>query len=269
MSQATTIAAQGEAKADFNLARFSVALDANRDSVPAAKADLKKKVEEFKAALETVKTKLDLEVVKNSVVSSSNVQEQWDYNGNKRVSNGYTATYSYSFQIDDLEKVSKVYDALTSLKQVRVGSPQYSINERTREKLNKKALKHAFEKVTDRLETECNILGLTPSDFEIYSWETGYSDSRRSDRVASAAPARAMAFAAAAHDGAESAIGGSAYDADDSLELVAGQATVTVNLEVGYARKANTTQTVKAEVVKKDEARVPNPKQPAPPGFAV
>jgi uncharacterized protein YggE len=250
MSQATTIAAQGEAKADFNLARFSVALDATRDSVPAAKADLKKKVEEFKAALETVKTKLDLEWVKNSVTSSSNVQEQWDYSGKQRQSLGYTATYNYSFQIDDLDKVSKVYDALTSLSQVRVGSPQYSINEKTREKLNKKALKHAFEKVTDRLETECNILGLTPSDFEIYSWETGYSDSRRSDRVAGAAPARAMAFAAtASHD---EAVGGAlSFNEDDSLELVAGQATVHVNLEVGYARKSNTAQVVKAEVVGK------------------
>lgn len=251
MTQATTIAAQGEAKADFNLARFTVSLEATRDSVPAAKADLKKKVEQFKEALENLKTKLDLTFVKNSITSSSNVGEQWNYNVNPRTIIGYTATYTYSFQIDDLDQVSKVYDALTSLNQVRVGSPVFSINEKTREKLNKKALKHAFEKVTDRLATECGVLGLNTTDFEVYSWETSYSDSRRSDRVAAGAR-RAMAYSS---DGLESAaaapIGVAMVDEDDELELVAGQATVTVNLEVGYARKTNTAQVVKAEVVSK------------------
>lgn len=247
--QATTIAAQGEAKCDFNLARFTVSLEATRDSVPTAKADLKKKVEQFKTALEEVKTKLNLEFVKNSVTSSSNVGEQWNYNVTPRTIIGYTATYTYSFQIDDLELVSKVYDALTSLNQVRVGSPTFTINDKTRERLNKKALKHAFEKVTDRLATECNVLGLNTNDFEVYSWETSYSDSRRSDRVAGAAPMRAMAFASAAYESVDaSAMGGGGFDEDDSLELVAGQAMVYVNLEVGYSRKAATTA-VKAEVV--------------------
>lgn len=245
--QATTISAQGEAKCDFNLAGFSVSLESIKDTVPLAKADLKKKVEEFKTALDGLKTKLGFEVVKNSVRSSSSVQAHYEYIKNTNVLKGQRATYSYSFQIDDLELVSKVYDALTSLKEVRTGSPSYSIKDSTRERLNKKALKHAFEKVTDRLETECNVLGLSPSDFEVYSWETNYSDSRRSDRVAAAAPRRAMALAVQSYDSVESAMGGGGYDEDDSLELVAGQATVYVNLEVGYARKA--VQAVKAEVV--------------------
>lgn len=251
MSQATTIAAQGEAKCDFNLAGFSVSLEALKDTVPLAKADLKKKVEEFKTALEELKTKLGMEVVKNSVRASSNVQAHYEYVKNTSVLKGHRATYSYYFQIDDLDLVSKVYDALTSFKEVRTSSPSYSIKDSTRERLNKKALKHAFEKVTDRLATECEVLGLTPADFEIFSWETGYSDSQRHDRVGArramggSGVAMAMMAPASADDAGEGAT------LDDSLELVAGQATVYVNLEVGYSRKQVSAQAVKAEVVSK------------------
>src|SRR5574338_297757 len=234
--QATTIAAQGEAKCDFNLAGFTVSLESTKDTVPLAKADLKKKVEEFKTSLEELKTKLGMEVVKNSVRSSSHVQAHYEYVKNQNVLKGQRATYSYSFQIDDLDLVSKVYDALTSLKEVRTSSPSYSIKDSTRERLNKKALKHAFEKVTDRLATECEVLGLSPSDFEIFSWEAGYSDSHRSDRVSARRAMGGGAVMAAmsySSDSAESA----SYDEDNSLELVAGQATVYVNLEVGYSRK--------------------------------
>ncbi len=242
--QATTVAAQGEAKSDFNLAGFSVTLDATRDDVPAAKADLKKKVDALVESLEAMKTKLDLKFVKNSVRASSNVQQQWEWElvkgKQQQVMKGYQATYSYSFQIDDLDKVSKVYDTLTSLPEVRVSSPYYSL--KNQEKLNKKALKDAFQKVSDRFADECNVLGLNPADFEIVTWETSYSDSRRSDRVAAGMKARrataSVALAMRADDSIESAAFGSAGDEDSELELVAGQAQVTVNLEVGFARKA-------------------------------
>lgn len=250
--QATTVAAQGEAKTDYNLAGFSLSLTSLEETVPFAKADLKKKVDELVAALDAMKTKLDVEFVKNSIRSSSNVNPLHEWEKNQQVFKGYRATYNYSFQVDDLDKVSKIYDTLTSLKEVSTSSPYYAIKEATRDRLNKKALKHAFEKVTERFETECAVLGLSPSDFEVFSWETSYSDSRRSDRVAAAAPRRAMALSAVAHDGLESvgsAMGGGGYDEDNSLELVAGQAQVTVNLEVGFARKTAQTA-VKAQVVK-------------------
>lgn len=254
--QATTVAAQGEAKTDFNLAGFSLSLTSLEETVPQAKAELKKKFDELVSALDAMKTKLDVEFVKNSIRSSSNVQpiHEWETvkGKNQQVFRGYRATYNYSFQIDDLEKVSKIYDALTSLKEVSTSSPNYAIKDHTRERLNKKALKHAFEKVTERIETECGVLGLNPSDFEIVSWETSYSDSQRSDRVAASTrrvgAARAM-FAAASMDSVESAMGGGGSDEDNSLELVAGQAQVTVNLEVGYARRT-TTGVVKAQVVR-------------------
>lgn len=240
--QATTVAAQGEAKSDFNLAGFSVSLTATEADVPSAKVQLKKKVDALLESLEAMKTKLDLKFVKNSIRASSNVQQQWEWEKVKgkdqNVLKGYQASYSYSFQIDDLDKVSKVYDTLTSLPEIRVGSPYYSL--KNQEKLNKKALKDAFQKVSDRFADECAVLGLDPADFEIVTWETSYSDSRRSDRVASSMKARSARAAVAMSYSADivesSAMGGGGDDSE--LELVAGQAQVTVNLEVGFARKA-------------------------------
>lgn len=252
--QATTVAANGESKADYNLAGFSLSLTSLEETVPLAKAALKKKVEELAAALDAMKTKLDVEFVKNSIRSSSSVHpiHEWEQvdGKNQQVFRGHRATYSYSFQVDDLDKVSKVYDTLTSLNEVATSSPYYAIKESTRDRLNKKALKHAFEKVTERFETECAVLGLSPSDFEVYSWETSYSDSRRSDRVAAGAPRAMMARAASAdsYESVGSAMGGGQAE-DNSLELVAGQAQVNVNLEVGYARKT-AQAAVKAQVVK-------------------
>lgn len=255
--QATTVAAQGEAKCDYNLATFSLHLEATRPSVPTAKILLKKKVDELLASLEEMKKKLGLEFVKNSVVANSNVQEVHEWRANKQVSLGYQANYSYQFQIDDLDKVSQVYDVLTSLPEVRVNSPYYSL--KSRDKINKKALKVAFEKVTERFETECKVLGLNPDDFEIATWEASYSDSRRSDRVAGAMRARVAtaALESAEYDAPVACAAGGAAEASEPLELVVGQASVTVNLEVGFARR--TTQTIKAKVVKEsplsEEAR--------------
>lgn len=219
---ATTVAALGEAKSDFNLATFRLSLTSTKASVPEAKQDLKKKADALQSALDDMKKSLDLEFVKNSVVSSSNVRELREWEKNKDVFKGFQATYTYQFQIDDLDKVSQVYDTLTSLPEISTSSPFYSL--KSKEKLNKKALKDAFEKVTDRFAVECGILGLKPEDFEIVTWEASYSDSHRSNVGRRALRASTSLESAVEMDG-------------EPLELVAGQATVTVNLEVAFARK--------------------------------
>lgn len=249
--QATTVAAQGTAETPYNLAGFNISLHADGSTVPMAKLKLKKQVDALMEALTAMKKDLSLEFVKNSIRSSSHVQEKWEWLKNKNEFRGYDASYSYHFQVSDLDQVSKIYDILTSLQEVRVQSPYYAL--KNADKLNKKALKHAFEKVTERFESECKILGLNPSDFEIASWEVSYSDSRRSDRVANAArraAAAPAAMAVAAAASLESASGGGAEDSEP-LELVTGLASVTVNLEVGYARRAAQIQIpLKATVVK-------------------
>lgn len=245
--QATTVAAQGTAETKFNLVTFSVSLSEAASTVPGAKIKLTKSIEGLNQSLEDVKKALGLEYVKNSVRTSSSTQENWEYVGkqNKRELQGFTMTYSLSFDINDLDQVSRVYDALTSIPKVSVRQPAFSL--KNRDKLNKRALKAAWQKVEERFEMECATLGLLPGDFEVSNWETSYSDSQRSDRVA-AKSIRAYAAVAGAAPGmslsgsaeSDDVVEGSAME-EPAIGFTVGLASVTVNLEVGYARKTNST----------------------------
>lgn len=253
--QATTVAARGEAETDYNLAGFSVALTALSSTVPAAKAKLKIKVDELSKAMADMKTKLGLEFVKNSVRAISNVTEKHEWVKNVNEFKGYEASYNFSFQIDKMDKISEVYDTLTSLTHAKIFAPTFSL--KNRDKINKKALKHAFEKVAERFETECKILGLEPTEFEIASWEASYSDSARSSRVGSNMRAAqsfgvARVMAAGPTNYSSESVNIDTGD-EDSIDLIVGLASVTVNLEVGYARKA--LQTLKATLVKEAGAK--------------
>lgn len=238
---ATTVAAQGTAETKFDRVTFSVSLSEEADTVPEAKAQLGKAIEALNEAVEAVKKNQNLEFVKNSVRTSSNTQENWEWigkNNNKRELRGYTMSYVLSFDVDDLDVVSRVYDALTSIPRISVRQPAFWL--KNKDRLNKKALKQAQKKVEERFAMECEILGLQPDQFEVASWETNYSDSQRSDRVAKGV----RAFAAGAPVGAAASLEGASYDAEmaeaePAIGFTVGLASVTVNLEVGYIRKGN------------------------------
>lgn len=240
---ATTTAARGLAESPYTVANFSLSLNAKGTTVPVAKERLKKQIEALTVSLEDMKKELGIKFIKNSLRTSSSTQEDYEYKSNKHELVGYIVTYSLSFQIDDIDRVNEVYDVLTSLDKVRVSNPTFGLKPAQRERLGKKALKNAFEKVTDRFRSECEILGLNPNDFEIVAWEPTYHDSQRGYNVAGAMRARSASNAVAASYSLESA------DSGGEIDLVAGLAEVVVNLEVGYARK--TAQTHKAELVKK------------------
>lgn len=250
----TTVAAQGEAEAPFTLAHFHLNLVATATTVPVAKTRLGVAISQLNAALEALKTNLSLDFVKNSLRTSSSVQDVYDYNRTtgEQTHKGYNINYYMSFDIDNLDRVGAVYDALTYLNvsdtanvKLTISNPDFSL--KNRDRLNKRALKNAFRQVQDRFETECEVLGLDPLTFEIVSWEANYSDSQRSDRVgknmrsALGRPAASAlggkvgeAFGAASED-----IGGSVEGAGmPVIDFNVGLATVTVNLEVGYTRRA-------------------------------
>jgi len=199
-----------------------------------------------------IKTELGIKFVKNSIRASSNVQEKHEWVKNTNVFRGYEASYHYAFQIDKMDLISDIYDRLTSLAEATVAVPSFDL--KNRDKVEKKALKHAWAKVTDRFNSECEVLGLNPSDFEVASWEVTYNDSSRSSRVAAHTRRVGAAMHSPQYDTESlelpiaSAAGGAAPSRSEPLELVVGQAVVTSNLEVGYARRVS--QTVKAQVVR-------------------
>lgn len=245
--QATTVAARGLAEAPYTIANFSLSLSAKAKTVPSAKEKLKTQIEDLNTAISDMKIELGVDFVKNSVRTASSVREDYEYRANKHELVGYEVTYNYSFQTADLDKVNEIFDILTSLEKVRVANPHFGLKPSQRERLSKKALKNAFAKAQERFESECEILGLNASDFEVSNWEVTYHDSQRGERVARGMAARhygnavyegapiAAAFAAGGGGGGE-------------IDLVSGLAEVVVNLEVGYAKKS--TQSVQAKVVK-------------------
>jgi uncharacterized protein YggE len=237
--QATTVAAQGTAETQFDRVTFSVVLSEEGTTVPEAKAKLAEAIDGLNKAVESVKQKLNLEFIKNSVRSSSNTTENWEWvgkNNQKRELQGYTMNYVLSFDVDDLDVVSRVYDALTSIEKVQVRQPAFWL--KNRDRLNKKALKVAWKKVEERFAMECETLGLQFTDFEVCNWETNYSDSQRSDRVAKGTR-HAMASAGAVRASADvEAVEGSAHE-EPAIGFTVGLASVTVNLEVGYIRRGN------------------------------
>lgn len=245
----TTVAAQGTAETEYDLVTFTLSLSETASTVPAAKARLQLKVERLDESLTQLCQKLNLEFVKNSVRKGSSVHEKYNYdrNANENRFVGYEMQYTMSFQVSDMELVNDVYDALTSLPEVRVNNPSFSL--KNHDRLNRKALKRAWEKVEERFESECEVLGLDPADFVADSWETNYSDSQRNDRLAARG---AMAYAEGAV-GAAAPAGGAG---PRQLDIVSGLAVVTVNLEVAYVRKANTTPSVKATVVERGHGTV-------------
>ena len=259
--EATTVAAQGIAETAYDHAGFGLSLSGLSTSPTAAKRILAEAITELNTTLDGLKSNLSFEYVKNSVQTSSSVQPHYEWENNTQKFRGYQVYYGMYFEIDNLDLVSKVYDALTSLVsvgddvKVSVNSPTFSITPRTRERLNKKALKKAWEKVEERFETECDVLGLDPTAFEVATWEVSYSDSRRSDRVSNrlggaVAAAAPMARAASVESVVEAAAFDTAGGAAPIIEIQVGQATVTVNLEVGFARKSTATS-IKATVVSK------------------
>jgi hypothetical protein len=235
--EATTVAAAGLAETQYTIANFALSLSAKGTSVPTAKSRLKVQIEALNTALAKMKADLNLEFVKNSVRTHSNVQENWVYNRSKGENElqGHIVNYSLSFQIDDLEKVNEVFDVLTSLDEVRVNNPTFGLKPAQRERLSKKALKNAFAKAHDRFVTECEVLGLNHNDFEICSWEATYHDSQRGENVGRRVSARAYSNSL---EGGAIAAAASAAPSDE-IDLVSGLAEVNVNLEVGYARKSN------------------------------
>ncbi len=261
--EATTVAAQGSAEASYDHAGFTITLSGLSTSPTNAKRSLAEAIAELNSTLETLKTNQSFDFVKNSVQTTSNVHQkyEWDNKRNENIFRGYEVYYQMYFEIDNLDLVSKVYDVLTSLTsvgdnvKVNVGAPSFSITPRTRERLNKKALKKAWERVEERFETECDVLALDPTAFEVATWEVSYSDSQRSDRVSNRLSARSVrAGAAAAPAMAYSAQFESASldlpveSAAPIIEIQVGQAEVIVNLEVGFARKADA-KSIKATVV--------------------
>jgi uncharacterized protein YggE len=226
---ATNVRAVGVALADYDVAVFSMSVNAEGKTAVEAKETLKERSAKLSAVLDKLVAE-GLVITSDTLKANSSVHQTQAYNNkkNKYEITGFSATYAVTFHTSSMDMVSKVYDALSSLEHIQLAAPAFKLSKL--ENLHKEALKDAFVKAEERFGMECEVLGLLPSNFKIHSWNVRYSENELARRTASRAGGGApIAVAAVAQ---------SAGDLDDEgLELVAGKATILVTLDVSMCRK--------------------------------
>lgn len=225
MSNVTTISARGFVTAEYDTASFAMTFSEVAPKAKAAKAKLKKGVEQVTSTLETLK-KSGLVMLASTYRTSVTVAPNWVYNDKTRRNDleGQKATYTVSFQTQTLEMVNDVYDALSELdlNELNLGAPTHSV--RAEAELKQQALEDAWRVAQVLFANQCKVLGLNPSNYTVNSWQVDYSG-QTYGKFRNSTNAVAM-----------SAGGGFSADEDDAIEINAGRARVEVTLTVNYSR---------------------------------
>lgn len=225
MTNVTTISARGYVTADYDTASFAMTFSETAPKAKAAKAALKKGVEQVTSTIEALK-KSGLVMLASSYRTSVTVAPNWVYNDKtrKNVLEGQKATYTLSFQTQTLEMVNDVYDALSELdlNELNLASPTHSV--RAEAELKQQALEDAWRVAQTLFANQCAVLNLNPTNFFPSSWNVDYSG-QSYGKFRNSTNAVAM-----------SASGGFSADEDDAIEINAGRAKVEVTLSVVYSR---------------------------------
>ncbi len=82
---------------------------------------------------------------------------------------GIDLLHTVSFRINDVSKVNEVMDVLTSINDVEVDSPIFSINNDN--DLKTQAMKLGFEMAKKNFAGQCLMAGVDSSTFHLNSWE--------------------------------------------------------------------------------------------------
>lgn len=223
MSESTTEQrATGLARAPHDRVAFNVSLEARGDTGPKAKDRAKEIIREhLNPALQELERR-GVKFDKDDQNASYSVQPSQRWDGNRQIPDGYVATFSLHLETSEVDRASEIQDVLTSVEGVEVSNPSFSVTPEKRRELQKLAVKEAYRVVRERFETECEVLGMKPEDFEINSWTPTYSDRPRH---------QFQNFIAAAS--MEAAGGGG----PDEMAVESSLASVEVTLSVGFRRK--------------------------------
>ena len=144
------------------------------------------------------------------------------------VDKGYKATYSVSFESTTPDEASNIYDKLLNLEGFTISAPTFRLKKQ--EGLKLEALKDAWLRLKQRFETECAVVGVDPTNYEILTWHVNYQQNQNVGAYGS----KMVTMSAAA-----SPMEGGTRDEDDGL-IQASKALITVHMVVTYALKSNT-----------------------------
>lgn len=103
--------------------------------------------------------------------ASSEVDPDNEYNTKtgKHESNGYRYTHTVTFRINDVSKVNEVMDVLTSINDVKMDSPVFSI--KSDNDLKTRAMELAFDLAKKNFAGQCKMAGIDHANFTLESWD--------------------------------------------------------------------------------------------------
>lgn len=219
----TTVAVTGSAETHYDLATFSLSLVVNDATVPAAKARLKEKIAVLDEEIKLIFENHQLKIVKDMTASSVNVQPKYNWENNRNVQDGFQATYYYQFQTESMDKINQVNEELSSLHEVTVNAVISTL--KNSDRLNKKALKNAWKKISERFADECDVFGLLPENYEILNWTASYADTPR------------PIVKKGSRDDITLALDDEVAGKTASVNLIVNMAKVTVTVNVSFKKK--------------------------------
>jgi uncharacterized protein YggE len=222
----TTVSSSGVATTDYDIAFFSLITHVDETTQPLAKLALKDRLAELEPRIKAIMETYNVSVIKGTLVSAVDVKPRYEWRGDRNELIGYRGTFIYEFKTDSMNVISKIYDELSSLHNVTVCAPNFSL--KNPEALNKEALKDAWRKVCDRFSDQCDVLGLDPNNYDVAHWQVDYSDVALTKK---APPGTLRAAANAMPQTGEEAA------EDRAIELIIPNTKVTVNLSVSFKRK--------------------------------
>lgn len=168
------ITAVGQVPAVFDRCTFRLKTSVVRPSTVKCKEAISPKIKEIDAVVKSFGF-----VSAGSHKASSEVDPEKEYNSkNSRHENvGYRYTHTVTFRINDVSKVNAVMDALTSINDVEMDAPVFSIKDDNA--LKTQAMKLAFELAQKNFENQCAMAGVQHSVYYIDSWEIRDGNSNR------------------------------------------------------------------------------------------
>jgi len=221
----TSQKAIGIARGSYDRVRFNLIIESIGHSGPLAKEQARQIIN---GPLNTALEKLQPQVVFETPDSHSSFsvlqQHRWDEDLGKQIPSGYCAMYTLHFETKQVDKASFVMDVLTSVESlsktssISVRNPEFVMDPENRRKLQKSALKAAWEVVMERFKEECDILGQNLNELQVLSWHANYTDRKAENR--------SYMNACVAEDLPEMS--------DDLIQ--SGLASVEVSLEVEFSR---------------------------------
>ena len=216
--------AHGTATADYDRVAFTISADVTFPTMDAVKDSLKQKAAAFKELYASLEKQTEIDAA--TLSTNSALFRNKVYNAKKQdyIDKGYKGVFSATFEIKVPEDASRVYDALTNLDGFDVNAPEFKL--RQQEELKRQALVNAHQRLMERFELECKVMGTDPNLYKIATWRVDYGRGGN----------RAMAKSVSNYAAASSMEIGASLSGDE-IEIQASKAIVTVYLTVTFALK--------------------------------